>query len=63
MKILDKSEEGSIIKLTEAEIYTLTMALHTHGERVVMHTEQCHTMIKKLDKAVYNGETIKSRSG
>ncbi len=50
MKVLDKSECGTILKLSEAEIYLISNALNAYPNKII----ECEKLIRVLDEAVYD---------
>ena len=52
MKVLDKSECGAILKVSEEDIYLLTMALNSYPADNII---ECERLIAVLDEAVYDG--------
>lgn len=61
MKILDKSPEGTILKVTENEIYYLTFAIRRYMKESVFANQKidAYDILKILDKAVYDEKADK----
>lgn len=57
MKVYDKSTTGTIIRVSEKEIYLISNALKAHADmsNEQLQITECEELIQEFEKAVYDG--------